>query len=417
MSNNVKENASTKSSQCCVPGCASKNKGSSNVTMYPFPDQETNLISYRCWLREMRACKAEAGEPFVYDEDTMVCELHFRDEDFVVNQVGEKCLKFGTVPFLRHCSTSNSDNDVKVICTKQQHSTPDETNLLPKKRISTILKGRKSAKLNNLQKEIQQQKSLSHQRLMYEKELQEEKLRQLLLKQEEHRKVTKKQKEQKQEEERVEAVTKRDYEKERLNREQQIKELEEYQRQLRKAETQLKKNSSKHIEKTKTTASSANNNNNEEQLQQNQQGWKKKKATLQMKLEQQRERLVEIQQQEMLYEKNNSKNRKKRKHPTTSTAIPGEDDDDYCGDGVGESNGRDYDHHEQIPVVATTTAASGIGGVGNGEPPKSVVVATSSVISCGKCIKLESDLQLISKQYLLLKKDNERLKQQLLKRR
>ena len=412
MNNEVREQTSTKGTKCCVPGCASKNKGSTNVSMYPFPDQETNLISYRCWLREMRACKAEAGEPFVHHEDAMVCELHFRDEDFVLtSQTGEKCLKFGTVPFLKNCSTSNSDNDVRVLCTKQKQPS-DDSNPLQKERITNILKGRKNKNLNSLKKEIQQQKSLSHQRLMQEKELQEEKLRQLLLKQEEHRKVTKKQKEQKQEEERFEAVTKRDYQQGRLNREQQIKELEEYQRQLREAETQLKKNTSKHIEKTQVATSSTNKNNNNNYNNEDQ-VWKKKKATLQMKLEQQRERLIEIQQQELLYEKNNNKIKKKRKHPTTIVVFGDDEDEDTI-----ETSGGDNDNHvHRIPGVAVTTATSSIIGNGNNEPKKSVAVATPSVISCGKCLKLESDLQLISQQYLILKKENERLKLQLLHRR
>ena len=373
MSVNIRSNTGTNYSQCCIPGCPSKNSGLNVTALYPFPDQETDLIAYRCWLREVRACKAEVGEAFKHNKDTMICELHFREEDFVVRtQTAERSLRFGTIPFLRNCSTSNSDNDVQVICT-QKFSNGNANN----KKFSNNLKRRKGAKFENLKKEISQQKSLSHQRLLQEKEHQEEKLRQLLLKEEEHRKLAKKQKVGRGGEGRVE-VTKKNYKQDMLNREQQIKELEGYQKQLQEAEIQMKKSKPHYIEETTAT-----NNSNEEEN--HHLLWKKKKAALQLKLEQQRERLLEIQQQEMVYESN-----KKRKKPSIVV--------------IGENTGK-----EELNSSFVTAACGG-----SNEEPK-LTAATLSVISCGKCIKLEEDLKLISKQYLELKKENEKLKQQLIR--
>uniref|UniRef100_A0A7M5VH38 THAP-type domain-containing protein n=1 Tax=Clytia hemisphaerica TaxID=252671 RepID=A0A7M5VH38_9CNID len=327
--------------ECCIPGCKHKEGIHRSISFYNFPDQVSDFIAYRCWLREVRKFKSDCGETFDPVEDVLICENHFRNEDFSIDlKTGRKHLKHGSVPCLLSNYSSN-ESDVEVVNVDQEAETRNFDRIeYNRDEIKPVIK------------KAGQSKNFEHYRLLQEKEEQEEKLRRLLAQQEEHRGRFANAKQ---------TQNKVEYHKEELNklrRAKQLLELEEKQRQLTEAQAKMKerKNKNESPQGNKQTTSPV--------------VWKQKKENLQQMLEQQKERLAEIQKQESMYGTN-----KKRKRQTDSPTP------------------RDF---EQDKLPTTTTASS-----------KTIA---QSVISCGKCIKLEADLRLISQQYIELKKENEQLK-------
>jgi len=342
--------------RCCIPKCRNSLIGKQrkkDVAFYTFPDQTSDLIAYRCWLREVRKCKAEAGETFKDAQNAFVCECHFRKDDFCIDsRSGNKVLREGSVPKLINDCSSNSGSDVDVVETSP---TIELGNRLYDRNIAKEQKKLTDYQLSLLHERIAQQ--TSQQRLRQEKEEQEKKLQELLLEQEKHkRQVQIKAQQQQEYKNSVESQAYRD----ELNRVRQIKqlqELEEQQRRLQEVQTKLKE---KKINKNATQVKDTNG----------QTQWKQKKENLQQMLEQQKERLAEIQKQESLCEA------KKRK--------------------------RIIDPSDERMKEASATSSKNV------SPSNSI-----NVISCGKCLKLESELRLISQQYLDLKKENEYLKMKL----
>ena len=326
--------------ECCIPGCKHKEGIHRNISFYNFPDQVSDFIAYRCWLREVRKFKSDCGETFDPVEDVLICENHFRNEDFSIDlETGRKVLKHGSVPCLMNNYSSN-ESDVEVVSIDQE------------------TEGRNFDRIeyNEIKpavKKTGQSKNFEHFRLLQEKEEQEEKLRRLLAQQEEHRGrfASKKQTQNKIEYDQKEQLNKQ-------RRAKQLLELEEKQRQLTEAQAKMKERKNK-VEQSQ-------NNNKQANCPV---VWKQKKENLQQMLEQQKERRAEIQKQESLY------GSKKRKRQTDSPTP------------------RDAELDKVPKIIAPTSK-----------------INTQSVISCGKCIKLEADLRLISQQYIELKKENEQLK-------
>ena len=355
------QNNNLKTLRCCIPNCRNSlvdKQRKKDVAFYTFPDQSSDLITYRCWLREVRKCKAEAGETFKDTQSAFVCECHFRRDDFSIDlKSGNKVLREGSVPLLMAEYSNDSGSDVEVVETSP---TIKLGNRLYDRDIAEEQKKLRDYQLSLLHERIGQQKDLSRQRLYQEKEEQEKKLQELLLEQEKHkRQVQLKAQQQQEYKDSVESQAYRD-ELNRMRQIKQLKELEEQQRRLQEVQSKFKE------KKNTKNATQVKDSNGQTQ-------WKKKKENLQQMLEQQKERLAEIQKQESLYEA------KKRKR-----VIDSSDD--------------------RIKETSATTSK-------NMSPSNSI-----NVISCGKCLKLESELRLISQQYLELKKENEYLKMKLNKK-